>query len=98
MPLNIDLRDRKLLVGVLVVFILLIVSVVVFGGQQGEKVEIPSSYSTASGGAKAGYLLLAQSGYEVRRWERPLTDLPKAAGTTLILADPDEAPTRDEHE
>jgi len=98
MPLNIAPRDRKLLLGAFIVFILLIVGVVVLGGEQGEKVEIPSSYSTASGGAKAGYLLLAQSGYEVRRWERPLTDLPQAAGTTLILADPDEAPTLDERE
>ena len=98
MPLNIDARDRKLLLGALVVFILLIVGVVVFGGQQGEKVEIPSSYSTASGGAKAGYLLLAQSGYDVQRWARPLTDLPKSADTTLILADPEEAPTHDESE
>ena len=47
MPLNIDARDRKLFLGALVVFFLLIVGVVVFGGQQGEKVEIPSSYSTA---------------------------------------------------
>ena len=98
MSLNIAPRDRKLLLGAFIVFILLIVGVVVLGGERGEKVEIPSSYSTASGGAKAGYLLLAQSGYDVRRWERPLTDLPKPAGTTLILADPDEAPTPEESE
>ena len=98
MSLNIAPRDRKLLLGAFIVFILLIVGVVVLGGERGEKLEIPSSYSTASGGAKAGYLLLAQSGYDVRRWERPLTDLPKPAGTTLILADPDEAPTPDESE
>jgi hypothetical protein len=98
MSLNIAPRDRKLLLGAFIVFILLLVGVVVLGGERGEKVEIPSSYSTASGGAKAGYLLLARSGYDVRRWERPLTDLPKPAGTTLILADPDEAPTHDESE
>ena len=98
MPLKIDSRDRKLLVGSAVVFILLIAGAVIFGGGAGQKQEAPSSYSTASGGAKAAYLLLSQSGYDVRRWERPLTDLPKNADTTLILADPAEAPTREERE
>ena len=96
MPLRIDPRDRKLLFGASIVFILLITGVVFFGGEQGDKVEAPSSYSTASGGAKAAYLLLSQSGYNVQRWERPLVDLPK--GATLILADPQEAPTREQRE
>ena len=96
MPLKIDPRDRKLLFGASVVFVLLITGVVFFGGEQGEKVEAPSSYSTASGGAKAAYLLLSQSGYNVQRWEQPLVDLPK--GATLILADPLEAPTREQRE
>jgi hypothetical protein len=96
MPLKIDPRDRKLLLGAAIVFVLLITGVVFLGGDTGQKVEVPSSYSTASGGAKAAYLLLAQSGYNVRRWERPLTDLPK--DSTVILADPLEAPTREERE
>lgn len=98
MPLKIDPRDRKLLLGSAVVFILLIAGAVIFGGDAGQKQEAPSSYSTASDGAKAAYLLLAQSGYNVQRWEKPLTDLPKTAGTTVILADPMEAPTREERE
>ena len=96
MPLKIDPRDRKLLLGAGVVFVLLIAGVLFFGGEQGERTEIPSSYSTASGGAKAAYQLLAQSGYNVQRWERPLVDLPK--GVTVVLADPLEAPTREERE
>ena len=96
MPLKIDPRDRKLLLGAGVVFVLLIGGVLFFGGEQGERTEIPSSYSTASGGAKATYQLLAQSGYNVQRWERPLVDLPK--GVTIVLADPLEAPTREERE
>ncbi len=98
MPLKIDPRDRKLLLGATVVFVLLIAGAAIFGGDAGQKQEAPTSYSTASGGAKAAYLLLAQSGYNVQRWEKPLTDLPKTAGTTLILADPMEAPTREERE
>ena len=96
MPLKIDPRDRKLLLGAGVVFVFLIAGVLFFGGEQGNRAEIPSSYSTASGGAKAAYLLLSQSGYNVRRWERPLVDLPKDA--TVVLADPLEAPTREERD
>jgi hypothetical protein len=98
MSLRIDPRDRRLLLGAGVVFVLLIAGVVFLGGDPGEKGDAPSSYSTASGGAKAAYLLMEQSGYQVRRWERSLVDLPKTAGTTLILADPLEAPTREERE
>ena len=98
MPLRIDRRDRKLLLGSAVVFVLLIAGAIIFGSESGPKQEAPTSYSTASGGAKAAYLLLLQSGYNVQRWEKPLTDLPKTAGTTVILADPMEAPTRGERE
>ncbi len=98
MPLTVDRRDRKLLLGSAVVFILLIAAVSIFGGGAGQRQEAPTSYSTASGGAKAAYLLLLQSGYNVQRWEKPLTDLPKTVGTTVIVADPMEAPTREERE
>jgi hypothetical protein len=98
MPLRVDPRDRKLLLGALCVFVLLIVGAIVFGGEAGQKEEIPSSYSTASGGARAAYLLLQNSGYKVQRWERPLQQLPSAKGKTLILAGPSEAPTREERE
>jgi len=96
MPLKIDPRDRKLLLGSAVVFILMIAGAVIFGGDAGQRQEAPSSHSTASGGAKAAYLLLLQLGYNVQRWEKPLVDLPKTA--TVILADPMEAPTREERE
>jgi len=98
MPLKVDPKDRKLLLGAACVFVLLIAGAVVFGGEGGTKAEIPSSYSTASGGAKAAYLLLSEAGYKVERWESPLDQLPQAMGKTLILAGPQEAPTRDERE
>jgi hypothetical protein len=40
--------------------------------------------------------LLSHAGYKVERWERPLDRLPQASGTTLILAEPSEAPTHEE--
>jgi hypothetical protein len=95
MPLKMDARDRKLMIGAGCVFVLLIAGAVIFGGEGANKGEIPSSYSTASGGAKAAYLLL-QSGHKIERWERPLKELPEANGKTLIIADPQEAPTAED--
>jgi hypothetical protein len=97
MPLKVDPRDRKLLLGAVVLFVLLLVGAVLFGGS-GAKVDIPSSYSTASGGAKAAFLLLSKIGYNIQRFEKPLTDLPKGSEAVLILAEPNEAPTDGERE
>jgi uncharacterized protein DUF4350 len=97
MPLKIDPRDRGLLLGAVILFVLLIVGAVVFGGANA-KVDIPSSYSTASGGAKATFLLLSKIGYNIERFEKPLTALPKGSEALLILAEPDEAPTGEERE
>ena len=98
MSLKLNRKDRKLMLGAGIVFVLLVVVALVFGsGGQGRD-EYPSSYSTASGGAKAAYLLLADTGYKVQRWEKPLSYLPEARAKILILAEPDEAPTREERE
>ena len=96
MSLKIDPKDQKLMMGAAAVFVLLISGATILGGAGGPKAEIPSSYSTASGGAKAAYLVLADAGCKMQRWERPLNDLPPGAGRTLILADPAAAPTREE--
>ena len=98
MSLRVDPRDRKLLMGAAVIFVLLLAGAVIFGGGAGDKIEIPSSYSTASGGAKAAYLVLSQAGYQIERWEKPLSELPKESRATLILAEPQEAPTGEERE
>jgi hypothetical protein len=98
MPVKMDPRDRKLFLGAACVFVLLIAGTILLGGDAGQKAEIPSSYSSGSGGAKAAYLLLSSAGYKVERWERPLSQLAKDSGKTLILAEPGEAPTREERE
>ena len=98
MPLRIDPRDRKLLLGAGAVFVVLIIAAAVLSGGANQKSDLPTSYSTGAGGAKAAYLLLAHEGYKERRWERPLDGLPQTAGETLILAEPFEAPTREERE
>jgi len=96
MPLKIDARDQKLLWVAAAIFVLLIVGAAVLGGDTTQKSQVPSSYATGAGGAKAAYLLLAHEGYSEKRWERPLSELPQDEDQeeTLILAEPIEAPTR----
>jgi hypothetical protein len=105
---TIDPKDRKLLLGALCVFVLLVAAAVILGGQGVSGGSVPSSYSTSSGGAKAAYLVLSQAGYRLRRWERPLDNLPPnsrrnndskaGSGPTLVLAEPSTAPTAEERE
>lgn len=96
MPLGLSASDRRLFLGAGVMLAILIgVSALLTEGA-GNIIELPSSYSVASGGAKAAFRLLGDSGYRVERWEQPLTELPAGAGTTLILAEPESAPTTDE--
>jgi hypothetical protein len=98
MPLKLDPRDRKLLLAAGVAFLLLVAGALIFAGGHGSKAEFPTTYSTASGGAKAAYTLLRESGYNTTRWEQPLNELPEVAGGILIIADPQEAPTHLERE
>lgn len=98
MPVTIDPKDRKLLVGAAIVFVLLIAGAVLFGANSQGNFNVPSTYSSASGGAKAAYLLLTDTGYKVERWERPLNQLPQSGKKTLVLAEPNEAPTQEERE
>jgi hypothetical protein len=93
-------KDRKLFLGAGFVLILLIFTAFVLSSGDRGQAEYPSSYSSASGGAKAAYLLLSETGYKIQRWERPLSDLPLDSTKTLtvVLAEPDESPTREERE
>ena len=84
MPLKLNRNDRKLLAVAGVVFILLITGALLFSSGQDSKTEIPTTYSTASSGAKAAYLLLRESGYKESRWEKPLSDLPDPSGQILV--------------
>jgi hypothetical protein len=87
--------DRKLLLTAAAVSLLLTVLGVAFS-PEGNTSDSPTTYSAGSGGAKAAYLLLNGSGYSVQRWERSLVDLPDTA--TLILAEPDGAPSMAERQ
>jgi len=99
MPQALDSGDRKLLIvaGVLLI-VLVIASTLLTPPEAGVRTVIPSSYSASWGGAKAGYLLLEESGYQIERWEQSPTELEdsKAENEVLILAEPVQTSSADE--
>jgi len=78
--------DRKILAITGIAFVLLVVLGLLLAPASNET-ESATTYSSASRGAKAGFLLLQQLGYNVQRWERPHTELKPDAHTVLIIAD-----------
>jgi hypothetical protein len=88
MPASIDPGDRKLLLIAGAILAFLIAVTIIFSPMQDEKEGqgVPTTYSTASGGAQAAYLLLGELGYRSERWEQPPTELPaNPQGTILIV-------------
>jgi hypothetical protein len=96
MPLQLAPQDRKILIGGVIALVVLVVGAAILTPPEGTKLEFPTTYSSGSGGAKAAYLLLKESGYSVERWERSPTELPEPTGKVLIIADPMTAPQREE--
>lgn len=91
--------DRKILLVASGVFIVMIgaAALLIRGTDSSENV--PSAYSTGSGGCKAAFLLLQESGYQVQTWEQPLADLSAdGKGKTLIIVEPAEFPAHEERQ
>ncbi len=95
MPLKLAPEDRRLVAVAASVFVLSI-ALAIFLVPAESAAHFASSYSTASEGAKAAYLLLSETGYRVQRWSRPPAELNDASHTLLILTDPQELPTQSE--
>lgn len=88
---SLDARDRKLLAVCLVGVVALAVITGFFARNQNRDDDpVPSSYLTGRHGARAAYDLLASSGYQVQRWEEPLSELARQANaqSVVILAEP----------
>jgi hypothetical protein len=98
LPISLSKGDRKLLQIAGGVFVVMIATALFVAKQPGSESESPTTYSTGSGGAKAAYLLLKTSGYSIERWEQSPSELPDPNGKTLILAEPNGAPTSEERE
>jgi len=96
MSLELSRGDRKIVLIAGGVFLLIAAASFIFAKGASSNDEVPSTYSTGSSGAKAAYLFLKKSGYNVRRWEDSLTDLPDPVGKTLVLAAPEGSPTSEE--
>jgi hypothetical protein len=87
--------DRKILVIAGIAFIALLVMGFLLAPSSADA-KLATTYSTASEGARAAYLLLAESGYRVERWQRPASDLKPEEHTVLIIADPVVVPDASE--
>jgi len=96
MPARLTPGDRRLFLVAGGVFVVLITVSAVLTGGTGNATEEPTTYSAASRGAKAAYLFLEEAGYRVERFEQPVYELPAGPGVTLIIADPESAPTIEE--
>ena len=91
MPAHLDPGDRKLLLISGAILLILIIATVVLSPAQDEAEGqgVPTTYSTANGGAQAAYTLLRDLGYNSERWEKSPTELPSDGhGTFLVIANP----------
>ena len=98
MPSRLNGRDRTLFLATSVGAVLLTAITVAIGSSDEAESRVPSTYSAQSGGAKAAFLALRDSGYAVRRWERPPGELPMDGTATLVLAEPNGVSTPAERE
>ena len=96
MPVQLTSGDRKILLIAAGVFVFMLVTTAVISGTGYSQEESPTTYSAASGGTRAAYLLLKESNYSVGRWEQPLRELPDGRRKTLILAEPKLGPVSEE--
>ena len=87
MPSGLSSGDRKVLLIAGVAFVVLVVLGLLLAPNDNED-NVATTYSTASQGAKAAYLLLQDLRYHVDRWQRPVRELKPDGNTVLILADP----------
>jgi hypothetical protein len=88
-----DAKDRRLLIGCMIaVIVLAFVTALLSRNENDDDNPVPSSYLTGKHGARAAYDLLQASGYNVQRWEQPLSDLAERADsqTVVIFAEPEQ--------
>jgi hypothetical protein len=87
MPPVISAGDRKIL-GIAGIAFLMLVILGFFLAPKGQSDSgLATTYSAASDGTKAAYLLLQQTGYHVERWQQPPSALKPDAHALLIIAD-----------
>ena len=95
MPTRISSGDRKLLFAATSAFVLIAVAGVLLAPSDVDT-RAATTYSPASAGAKAAYLLLEETGYHVERWQQPYISLHPDKHTVLFIADPELIPDTSE--
>lgn len=88
---SLDPGDRRLLAWSVGIALVLAVAVAFLTPNANQNDNpLPSSYLASQHGARAAYDTLLRSGYDLQRWERPLTELVPIAGpdTVVIFAQP----------
>jgi len=88
MPKGLSAGDRKILLVAGGAFLLLVILGFLFAPDSNTGASSATTYSTASEGAKAAYLLLQETGYHVEHWQHSATSLRADGDTVLIIADP----------
>jgi Domain of unknown function (DUF4350) len=96
MPINLSYEDRRLLGVIGGLFGITLALAWMFSPSSGSDTKEATSYSAASEGTKAAYLLLRESGYSVERWERSPAELGSGANSVLFVLDPTTPPGSDE--
>lgn len=88
---HLDAGDRRLLAWCVGIAVALAVLVgLLMPNANGNDNPLPSSYLAGQHGARAAYDTLLRSGYDLQRWERPLSELAATAGpdSVVIFAQP----------
>ncbi len=89
MPVGLESGDRNFLIVSGASLAALTAATLVLAPPPAERPEgFTSSYSTATGGSNAAYLLLGDLGYSVERWSRSPAELPRDGSAVVVLADP----------
>ena len=89
------MTDRQLLWGAGAVALVVIALTILFSPAPAlQASKVPSTYSSAEGGARAAFLLLQELDYPVLRWEEPPSQLAVHGNAgILVLAEPTQTPT-----
>ena len=95
---SLDARDRKLLIGCMcAVAVLAVVTAFFARSEDRDDNPVSSTYRTGKHGARAAFEMLQANGYDLQRWERPLSDLAAQTDeqTVVIFAEPNPTSTDD---
>lgn len=87
---SLDAKDRQLLLWCVGIGVALAIATGILMPSNDNDNPLPSSYLAGRHGARAAYETLLRSGYQIERWERPLSELAATAGpdTVVIFAEP----------